>query len=556
MKRKMNQIKTALILGFVVACFSFNFGVPATAQDTKRQRVIEKPSPTPPASPVTLTPTPTPSPTPAMSVQTLAELQSRIQLALSRNVMLQRGQIGVKIVSLDTDKVIYEQMAEKYFMPASNMKSYTVATAMEKLSPDFRFITNVYSSTTPDSNGTIRGNLSVLGRGDVSISMAFNDGDIYKGLDALAQKIVQAGVKRIEGDLIGDESYFSGSSIPAGWEWDDLQGNSGAEISALALNNNVIRLTVKPGSANSPCSVQMQPANSVYKVINQCQTSDAMTKSDLKITKKLEQNILEISGTLPPNDKGFDGAVTVSHTAELFIAILRQLLEQKGVVITGQNRIIGAKEKSLPAAAGTVPPVEITRLESPPFSVVAAQTMKPSQNMYAETILWTLGEQGRGFSPLTEPNPYLNPKSTSAEKGVFVVKNFLKEIGISPDSVIQWDGSGLSRHNLITPNSAVQLYTYMAKQSRYAQVWRDSLTIGGVDGTLQNRFKGTPAAGNVRGKTGTIDQVSALSGYVSTAAGERLVFSILVNGVPDGRLRQATIDEIIVALANFNGRTN
>ncbi len=120
---------------------------------------------------------------------------------------------------------------------------------------------------------------------------------------------------------------------------------------------------------------------------------------------------------------------------------------------------------------------------------------------------------------------------------MFVVQNFLKEIGISSDSVIQWDGSGLSRHNLITPNSAVRLYTYMAKQSRYAQIWRDSLTIGGVDGTLQNRFKGTIAAANVRGKTGTIDQVSALSGYLNTASGEKLVFSILINGVADSRLR-------------------
>jgi D-alanyl-D-alanine carboxypeptidase/D-alanyl-D-alanine-endopeptidase (penicillin-binding protein 4) len=134
------------------------------------------------------------------------------------------------------------------------------------------------------------------------------------------------------------------------------------------------------------------------------------------------------------------------------------------------------------------------------------------------------------------------------------VQKFLTEIGIAPDSVIQWDGSGLSRHNLITPDSAVALYTYMSK-SRYAVDWRESLTVGGVDGTLQNRFKGTIAANNVRGKTGTIDQVSTLSGYVMTAAGERLVFSILVNGVSNVRMRQAAIDEIVVALASFNGKS-
>lgn len=166
--------------------------------------------------------------------------------------------------------------------------------------------------------------------------------------------------------------------------------------------------------------------------------------------------------------------------------------------------------------------------------------------MFTETILWTLGEQVGDKS---------NPYATSADLGIGVVKNFLAQIGIAPDAVRQYDGSGLSRHNLITPNSAVQLYSYMAK-SRYAQAWTDSLAIGGVDGTLRNRFKNTKAAGNIRGKTGTIDQVSALSGYVTTAAGEKLVFSILVNGVPENPIRVVTIDEIVVALANFNGRTN
>ncbi|MDQ3129445.1 MAG: D-alanyl-D-alanine carboxypeptidase/D-alanyl-D-alanine-endopeptidase, partial [Acidobacteriota bacterium] len=240
--------------------------------------------------------------------------------------------------------------------------------------------------------------------------------------------------------------------------------------------------------------------------------------------------------------------LTVSRPAELFVALLKQRLQEKGVMITGQTRVVGTKEKAvLPNASTSVQPVEIAKLESPPFSLIAAKTMKPSQNLYTETILWTLGEQ---FGDKT------NPKLTSAERGTAVVKSFLQQVGIPPDAVVQWDGSGLSRHNLVTANANVQLYIYMAKQSRYAQAWRDSLTIGGTDGTLQNRFKNTAAAGNVRGKTGTIDQVSALSGYVTTASGEPMVFSIIVNGVTDSRIRSAAIDEIVVSLANFNGRVN
>jgi D-alanyl-D-alanine carboxypeptidase/D-alanyl-D-alanine-endopeptidase (penicillin-binding protein 4) len=239
--------------------------------------------------------------------------------------------------------------------------------------------------------------------------------------------------------------------------------------------------------------------------------------------------------------------------------MLRGLLIQKGVVITGQNKVINATDKSVSATTSSVPPVEITKLESPPFGLVAAKTMKPSQNTYTETILWMLGEQiGRkqeSSLAVDEISIKKLQQTSSADLGLKVVQNFMNEIGIAPDSVIQWDGSGLSRHNLITPSSAVQLYSYMSK-SRYADAWRNSLTIGAVDGTLKSRFRETAAAANVRGKTGTIDQVSALSGYVTTASGERLVFSILVNGVNDVRLRQAAIDEIAVALASFNGRMN
>ncbi|HEX8267640.1 MAG TPA: D-alanyl-D-alanine carboxypeptidase/D-alanyl-D-alanine-endopeptidase [Pyrinomonadaceae bacterium] len=547
MKRTYNQTRISFLLVSAFVFLAVNFG--ASAQETKRQGVSEKPTPTPV---ITATPSPTTSPTPyatptSVPVQTLSDLQSRIRLALSRPE-LRRGTVAVKIASLDTGKTVFEENADKYVMPASNMKNFTVAAALERLSPNFRFATSVYADSLPDAAGTIKGDLRIYGRGDVSLSNAFYEGDYLKGLDSLADKIVQAGVKRVEGNLVGDESYFSGNPIPASWEWDDLQWRSGAEVSALPINDNTLDLSVKPGSTiNSACFVQLQPFNSVMKIVNRCQTSATGAKRDLTIKKALEGNVLEISGTIPTGDKGFSGALTVSRPAELFVSLLKQRLQEKGVIVTGQTQVVGAKEKSASTTTASVQPVEITRLESPPFNVIAAKTMKPSQNLYTETILWTLGEQ---FGDKT------NPKSTSAERGSAVVRAFLQQIGIPSDAIVQWDGSGLSRHNLVTANANVQLYTYMAKQSRYAQAWRDSLTIGGTDGTLQNRFKGTSAAGNVRGKTGTIDQVSALSGYVTTASGEPLVFSIIVNGVPATSIRTGTIDDIVVALSNYNGKIN
>ena len=510
-------------------------------------------TPTPTATPI-LTPTPTPIPTP-QTIQTLPELQSKIRLSLSRPE-LRRGTVGIKIVSLQTGKVIYEENAEKYLMPASNMKSYTMSTAMERLTPNFRIVTSVYAGAMPDTSGVVKGDLTIFGRGDVSMAFAFrpnaspnavlSNADYLKVLEPLADKIVQAGVKRIEGNLVGDESYFNSDALPGTWEWDDLQWYYGAEISALPILDNAVDLSVKATSLNAPCAVQNLPMYSLFTIVNHCVTSASGNKRDLQVVKKLDRNILEISGTMPVGDRGYSGSVAISRPSQLFIEMLRQLLQQKGVIITGQNRVVNAKEKALMSVASTAAPIEITKLESPPFSVIAAKTMKPSQNMYTETILRILGEQ---FGDKTDP------KSTSDTRGLGVVKNFLAQAGIAPDSVIQHDGSGLSRHDLITAASNVQLYSYMAR-SPNAQAWRDSLTIGGVDGTLRSRFAGTAAANNVRGKTGTIDQVSALTGYVTTAAGEQIVFSIIVNGVNTGSTRTATMDEIVVALANFNGKVN
>lgn len=534
--KKISQLKFAL---FLIAAI----GLSVAAQTDNRQRVIVGATPAPRP---TVSPTPVTSPTPAVSSgQTIFDLQAKIRQALARPE-LRRGTVGIKIAALDTGKVVFEDNAEKYLMPASNMKSFTVAAAMEKLSPNFRFVTSVFAPVRPDASGTIKGDLTVYGRGDVSFSTAFYDKDYFKGLDNLADKIMQAGVKRVEGNLVGDESYFTGNAIPYGWEWDDLQWYYGAEVSALPLNDNALDLSVKPASAGAPCVVNLLPLNAVVRVVNTCTTTSAGTRRDLTIKKDLEQNVLKISGTMPVGDRGFSDSVTVSHPAELFVALLKQRLEQKGVIVTGQPRVIGTKEKAILAVTSSTAPVQIAQLESPPFSLIAAKTMKPSQNLYTETILWTLGEQLGNKS---------NPRATSAERGIAVVRNFLSEIGVAPDGLIQYDGSGLSRHNLVTPAALLTVYSYMAK-SRYSAAWLDSLTIGGIDGTLKSRFKGARTSGNVRGKTGTIDQVSALSGYVTTSGGERLVFSIIVNGVSEGDVRVGTIDQIVGYLANFDGRIN
>lgn len=514
--------------------------------EVRGQTTIPRPTPaatpTPIASPSTVNSLP-------LAIATLSDLQAKIR---SRVAMpeARRGQVGIKIVSLASGKVVFDDNSEKYFMPASNMKNFTVAAALEKLGADYRFVTSVFAAAMPDADGIIKGDLRIYGRGDVSISTSFSEGNYYKGLDDLAARIAAAGVKRVEGSIVADDSYFRGDAIPGSWEWDDLQWYYGAEVSALPLNDNAVDLTVRAGTVGYPCTVTLLPYNPIYRVKNLCTTAVAASPRTLKIVKVLGQNQLEITGSIPVGNAGFNGAVTVTRPAELFAAILKQRLELKGITVVGQYKIYSSS-----AALPSAQPVEITKLESSPLSLIAAKTMKPSQNMYTETLLWTLGEDARNriCVPTISPAGPI-PQQDSSEIGIAEVKNFLLGIGVAADGIIQYDGSGLSRHNLITPNAVVQLYVYMSKQSKYSQAWRDSLTIGGVDGTLANRFKGTAAAGNIRGKTGTIDQVSALSGYVTTAGGEQLVLSIVVNGVAVTRERTALIDDIVLSLAQFNGK--
>ncbi len=519
-------------------------GIPSPEELRRELSKSPRATPTPKVNPVpqptsVLAPTPTPTP---VQLQTLADLQSSIRQRLF-SPEVRRGRVGIKVVSLNSGKVVFENDSEKYYMPASNMKNFTVATAMERLTPAFKFVTNISSTNVPNADGVIKGNLRITGRGDISLSTSFDPAfpgkmDHYRAIDQVVEKIVAAGVKRVEGDLIGDESYFQGFAIPDSWEWDDLHTYYGTEISALPLNDNVIDIIVRPGSSGGQCSVSAIPATSLVRFVNGCVTMGGA--ETVRISKRINQNLIDVTGSMPPGAKEQRVSISFSHVAELFIELLRQRLTAKGIVVTGQNRVTNVRGE-IPAQAS----INLGYIESPPFSVIAVKTMKPSQNMYTETILWTLGEEiGRKNGG----------SGNSSHLGVGVVKAFLRQIGVPDDGIVQWDGSGLSRHNLITPSAVVTLYTYMAKQSKYSQAWRDSLTIGGVDGTLRNRFKGTAAQGNMRGKTGTIDQVSALSGYVTTAGGDQLVVSLVVNGVPTVGSRVSLIDEIVVKLADFNGK--
>lgn len=479
---------------------------------------------------------------------TLVELQRQIETIVHQPA-LEPGIFAVKIVSLDTGVVIYEQNANKFVRPASNMKLYTVATALDRLTPDYHFSTSVYAKEKPE-DGKVKGDLIVYGRGDPSLAARFNNGDYFKGINDLAARIVAAGVKRIKGDLVADESYFNGAPLGGGWEWEDLQWADGPQISALTVNDNVLHLTVMPAEKiGAPLIVTTAPGPFIA-ISNRGTTTARGTKSELRLYRAVGANTLEISGSLPLGDTGFTGEVAIPDPALAFVTMLRDALGKRGVKVDGRVRTLdgraGASLITAPTQPANVPQpaglFEIASLPSPAFSAIAAQTLKPSQNLYTELILRTLG------------TPRLTPSQTSEEAGLIAVRNFLRQAGVGENLVIN-DGSGLSRNDLITANATVQLLTFMSKH-RYYQAFYDALPIAGVDGTLRLRMRDTPAQGNLHAKTGSLSSVASLSGYVTTAAGEHLVFSMMLNNYPSASaVRRDSIDAIGILLASFAGKT-
>jgi D-alanyl-D-alanine carboxypeptidase/D-alanyl-D-alanine-endopeptidase (penicillin-binding protein 4) len=525
-----------------------------SAQDQQRPRTVVPADPSASSRPVQ-----PPSPPPGsrsfpllnLAPGSLAELKSRIE-EIARQPALEPGFFAVKIVSLDTNQIIYEQNANKFVRPASNMKLYTVATAFDRLTPDYHFVTSVYAKERLE-DGKIKGDLIVYGRGDPSIAARFNGGDYFKGINDLADRIVAAGVKRVKGDLVGDESYFNGAPLGSGWEWEDLTWSYGAELSALTINDNAIDLTVKPGlSVGFPVVITSgPPATSFMTIANHATTSARGSRSDLHIYRGLGANTLEISGSLPLGDTGFIGGVAVPDPALAFVSMLRDALVKRGVKIDGRVRTVDARSGGsiVPNSPAGPAPIEIASLQSPPFSIIAAHTLKPSQNQYTELILRTLGKT-------QPPNPGDTTRARDNEDaGLEVVTSFLRQAGVGESEIALNDGSGLSRNDLISANTTVQLLTFMTKHRYFAQ-FRDALPIAGVDGTLRTRMRGTPAEGNLRAKTGSLSSVASLSGYVTTAAGEHLVFSMMLNNYPDAAaVRRDSIDAIAVLLAAFAGKT-
>jgi len=453
---------------------------------------------------------------------------------------------GVKIVSLDTGATVFEQNPQKLFSLASNSKLYTVALALDRLGADFRIKTSLYARTKPSRAGTLRGDLIVYGRGDPTINARLHGGDICQALEPLVRALSNAGVKRITGDLVGDDSYFHGPPFGSGWVWDDLEHAYAAEISALTINDNTLQALVKPGARiGAPCQLALLPATAWLALSNRTETVENGATRKIQFYHPLCQNVIYVAGQMPLGDAGFTNEVTLHNPAGLFASFFKEALACRGIRLSGRVRSMNWLDRKVqPINCDSL--IELGSVESLPLRDLAREVQKPSQNLYADLLLAHVGEK---FRPADSP-----ADETSESLGIRELNKFLAEAGIKRGEVIFDEGSGLSRDNLTTPNATVTLLRFMNRH-RCAQVYLDALPIAGVDGTLKSRMKGTPAAGNARAKTGTLRWANSISGYVTTAAGEHLVFSLMLNRYYEILPMHGDLDSVVVLLASFTGHT-
>ncbi|HWD20690.1 MAG TPA: D-alanyl-D-alanine carboxypeptidase/D-alanyl-D-alanine-endopeptidase [Verrucomicrobiae bacterium] len=462
-----------------------------------------------------------------------ADLAAGLAAILDQPAFAQ-AQWGVKICSLDTGAEIFSRQPDKLLKPASNAKIYTAALALDRLGADFRIQTSCYAASAPDAQGAVRGDLIIYGRGDPSFSARFHHGDYGPALQPLVDALVQAGVKRIEGDLIGDDSYFTGPPYGADWTWDDLQNYYGAPVSALTYQDNVIDLAFKPGaSVGDPCRIITMPETSFVIFSNRTQTV-ARGETRVRLYAPPREGAVYVWGQMASNASAHSDSVPVQNPALWFVTTLREQLARRGVVVSGQVRAVDwLSRQNQPLDLSHL--VEIASAPSVPLAEIVKSTLKPSENLYAQLLLLQVGAR------------HPSPERDTASSGLAEMRRFLDEAGIKNNSVLMQEGSGLSRSCLVTPAASVQLLAFMAHH-RAKQAFFDALPVAGVDGTLRTRLKNTAAAGNVHAKTGSLQYVNTLSGYATNRAGAPLVFSIMLNnyhddpGAPSGR---AAIDSLV-----------
>ncbi|MCU0241996.1 MAG: D-alanyl-D-alanine carboxypeptidase/D-alanyl-D-alanine-endopeptidase [Vicinamibacteria bacterium] len=452
-------------------------------------------------------------------------LKARIDPIVER-AALAAASWGVEVRSLKTGAVLYACNERKSLAPASTLKLITTATAADLFAPSDVFPTTVETAGRLDAQGRLVGDVYLIGRGDPTVVGSSPDAPITI-YDRIVESLKASGLRRIEGRLLGYEGTFVGERRGDDWVWGDLVWYYGAEASALCFNNGAAHIRVAPGErVGDPVFVERNPVSGYYRVISRATTSEARVKGDLRLVRNLGGSTIELSGTLPAGSAPENLFVALEDPARYATTVFAETLVRQGIAISGS---VDTTAAALPADLRP-----LATWSGPSLAQILREVNLPSHNLRAEMLLRSLGLRGQ--------------QEGSAAAGLAAERAFLARLSVDTTGFQLCDGSGLSRSNLVTAHGMVDLLAAMERHPR-AQVFKDSLPLIGVSGTLRNRMKGTFVEGRVRAKSGSIRNNTALAGYATTLAGEPLAFAILINHhTADEGTAYAAIDAFCAAV--------
>ena len=455
--------------------------------------------------------------------------------------IMAHAQWAVVVRSLATGERLYERNPHKLMVPASNMKVITLAAAAREIGWDARFTTTL-ETQAPIEAGVLRGDLYVRGGGDPTINS--RNGRAAAVFAEWIAALTAAGVHQIDGRIIGDDDLFDDESLGAGWAWDYLEADYAAPVGALQYNENVVELTVLPGSAAGEPALASLGTGSGLTLVNRAVTSTEDQPETIGVRRRLDRLVLEVSGTVPlpaaAPARTVGRRVAVVNPTRFFAGALRDALIAGGLAVSGDAVDIDEVQPAASELAAAHRRV-LARAESPLLRDIAAVMMKASQNLYAEAMLKATGVAASGAG--------------TAAAGRAAVTAMLQDWQIDPRSLVMVDGSGLSRYGYVSAELMTSVLERLHADPRHRDAFTATLAIAGRDGTVLNRLRGTRAEGNARVKTGSISNMRSLSGYVHTRDGEPLVFSVVAN---DFAIPAATVNWIadlaVEILANFTRR--
>jgi len=423
---------------------------------------------------------------------------------------LRPAHLGMAVETL-AGEVIYQQNAEHFFIPASNVKLFTTAAALHHLGPSYRIRTSLYGQ--PQLSQT---QLRVVGRGDPTLGP--------EQLQTLAQQLHRQGIRRVS-HLLGDDSYFQDPAVHPNWEWEDVQAAYGAPVNSLILNENAVTLTLTPTTPGQPLGLSWSDPTAVipWSIHNRTTTAAVGAPTTVRVQRALANTTLQIQGQLPQGSEPDTTDLAIPAPGHYFLAHLRQTLLQSDIAV-GETTLL---RESVPLAGP-----ELAWVDSPPLATLLVPTNRHSHNLYAEVLFKTLA-------------------ATQTVAGETALESILATMGIAPEQIVLVDGSGLSRHNLATPQALVDMLQIMHRHP-HGDVFRQSLAVAGRSGTLRHRFDHTPVANRLYGKTGAITNNFALSGYLYPPNHEGLVVSIIINHADHpGRVLRPLIDRIVITLSQL-----